>query len=73
MEGLTTLSPAGGESPVGGETMEISIRYNQKERDEFIQWITARYDAVILDGDYDYIDDDANITLNELWAAYCES
>ena len=55
--------------------MEITIRYNQHERAEFIEWILAEYpDAEVDDTvDSDGISDDANITLNELWSAYCES
>ena len=55
--------------------MEITIRYNQRERAEFIEWILAEYpDAEVDDTvDSDGISDDANITLNELWSAYCES
>ena len=53
--------------------MEISIRKNQHEREEFIEWIRENYpDAIINEWeDRDDIDGGA-ISLNELWTAYCE-
>ena len=55
--------------------MRITVRFNQSERQEFINWIKSEYPAVDIDEtvDRDWVDEGSNISVSELWTTYCES
>jgi len=53
--------------------MEISVRYSQKERANFLAWIEKEYLGVtVSNDDCNAVSDDCAATFNELWTAYCE-
>ena len=57
------------------DNMRITVRFNQSERQEFINWIKSEYPAVDIDEtvDHNWIDENSNISVSELWTTYCES